>query len=82
MTTTLEELWSSSQRTKQAVRQNHTNNHTQAVKWLCNGTNGNIVVVQILSLRPYRTKENHQGGSPLFVFYPGKAVFGVIVPRV
>ncbi len=28
-----------------------------------------------------RTKENHLGGSPLFVFYPGKAVFGMIVPR-
>ena len=29
-----------------------------------------------------RTKENHPGGSPLFVFYPGKAVFGIIVPRI
>ena len=31
---------------------------------------------------PSRTKENHPGGSPLFVFYPGKAVFGIIVPRI
>lgn len=30
---------------------------------------------------PNRTKENHLGGSPLFVFYLGKAVFGVIVSR-
>lgn len=27
-----------------------------------------------------RTKENHLAGSPLFVFYPGKAVFGVVIP--
>lgn len=24
----------------------------------------------------------HQGGSPLFVFYPRKAVFCVVIPRV
>lgn len=52
MTTTLEELWSILQRIKQAARLNHTHCHTKAVKWLCNGTKGNIAVVQILSLRP------------------------------
>ena len=30
----------------------------------------------------YRIKENRPDGSPLFVFYPGKAGFGVVVPRV
>ncbi len=38
--------------TKQAVRQNHTDCHTRAVKWLSNGTKCNFGVVQSLSLRP------------------------------
>ena len=41
-----------------------------------------VVWVQVPSPAPYRTKENHLDGSPLFVFYPRKAVFGVVVPRI
>lgn len=37
---------------KQAVRQNHTDNHTRVRKRLCNGTDLQVTVVQILSLRP------------------------------
>ena len=37
---------------KQAARQNHTDNHTRAHKWLGNGINFKVIVVQILSLRP------------------------------
>ena len=44
---------------------------------LPSGASGsNAVWVQVPSPAPYRTKENHLDGSPLFVFYPGKAVFG------
>ena len=30
---------------------------------------------------PHWTKANHLKGSPLFVFYPGKPVFGIILMR-
>lgn len=72
----LEELWSNLQRVKQAVRQNHTHRHTKAVKWLCNGTNCNMVVVQILSLRPMGLPTN--GFVKLFVgfLFSPKSDFG------
>ena len=49
---------------------------------LCVANFGTGSLVQVQPGEPSRTKENHPSGSPLFVFYLGKTVFGIIVPRI